>query len=43
MKMRNKTGPKTLPWDTPDLTGRGGDDLVKSCTLIMGVKEVGDP
>ena len=25
MKIRNKTGPNTLPWGTPAMTGKGDD------------------
>ena len=44
MKIRNRTGPRTLPWGTPALTGRGdGKESVESHTLATRVEEVSKP
>ena len=42
MKIRNKTGPRTLPWGTLALTGKG-DERIDCNTLAMRVEEVSKP
>jgi len=36
-------GPRTLPWGTPTLTGRGGERVPLRATLSMRVEEVSNP
>ena len=41
MKIRNRTGPRTLPWGTPALTEKGDERIMlKATTLVMRVEEV---
>ena len=35
MKMRNRTGPKTDPWGTPDRTGTGSEAFMWSLLAVL--------
>ena len=41
MKIRNRTGPRIMPWGTPALTEKGDERIMlKATTLVMRVEEV---
>ena len=43
MNIRNKMGPRTLPWSTPAMTGTGEERVPLRATLAPGVEEVSNP
>ena len=43
MKTGNSTGPRTLPWSTPALTGRVDERIPLSDTFTSRVEEVRKP
>ena len=46
MKIRNRTGPRTLPWGTPALKERGDEripDLILNLCKILGITKLNTP